>query len=86
MIPMSTQRKKLLLAWISVLDLFSLFFVKESMFSLASAIGKPLSLDMVKINKTRPAYTRVKVQLDLLDDMVSTYYKRCKLYDLLPDA
>ncbi|KAG5571800.1 hypothetical protein H5410_061566 [Solanum commersonii] len=40
------------MTWISFLDLKVTFFVKESIFSLASAVGKPLQLDMVTINKT----------------------------------
>ncbi|XP_060202164.1 uncharacterized protein LOC132630616 [Lycium barbarum] len=45
------------------------YFVKESSFTLASAVGKPLLLDMATINKTRPNCARVKVQLDLLLDL-----------------
>ncbi|KAG5585313.1 hypothetical protein H5410_045747 [Solanum commersonii] len=52
--------------WISFPDLLPIFFVKEVMFSLASAVGKPLHLDLATINKTRPSYARVKIQLDLL--------------------
>lgn len=33
---------------------------------MASAVGKPLHLDMATINKTRPSCARVKVQVDLL--------------------
>ncbi|KAF3664464.1 hypothetical protein FXO37_11500 [Capsicum annuum] len=44
------------------------FFVKESLFSFASAVGKPIHLDMALVNKTRPSYARVKVQVDLLLD------------------
>lgn len=41
---------------ISFSDLLSsFFFEKESMFSIASAIGKPLHLDMAKIKKIRPS-------------------------------
>ncbi|KAG5611175.1 hypothetical protein H5410_022456 [Solanum commersonii] len=45
------------------------FFVKESIFSLASAVGKPLRLDVATINKNRPSCARVKVQVDLLADL-----------------
>lgn len=56
------------MAWISFPDLKPTFFVKESIFSLASAIGKPIHLDMATINKTRPSFARIKVQVDLLFD------------------
>uniref|UniRef100_M1DJG9 Uncharacterized protein n=1 Tax=Solanum tuberosum TaxID=4113 RepID=M1DJG9_SOLTU len=57
------------MACISFPDLKPTFFVKESIFSLAHAIGKPLHLDSVTINKTRPNCARVKVQVDLLVDL-----------------
>ncbi|XP_049364228.1 uncharacterized protein LOC125828976 [Solanum verrucosum] len=57
------------MAWISFPDLKPTFFVKESIFSLAYAIGKPLQLDSATINKTRPSCARVKVQVDLLCDL-----------------
>lgn len=56
-------------AWISFPDLLSTFFGKESLFSIASAIGKPLQLGMVMINKTRPSCTRVKILVDLLANL-----------------
>lgn len=59
------------ITWISILDILPIFFVKESLFTLASAVGKPLNLDIATINKTRPSCARVKVQLDLL---VERYY------------
>ncbi|XP_070019834.1 uncharacterized protein [Nicotiana sylvestris] len=57
------------MAWISFLGLLPTFFVKECLFSLASAVGKPLHLDMATINKTRPSCARVKVLVDLLVDL-----------------
>ncbi|KAG5600016.1 hypothetical protein H5410_031386 [Solanum commersonii] len=57
------------MAWISFPDLKPTFFVKESIFSMASVVGKPLQLDMAIINKTRPSCTRVKVQVDLMADL-----------------
>ncbi|KAH0698744.1 hypothetical protein KY284_012959 [Solanum tuberosum] len=53
------------MAWISFPDLLPTFFGKESLFSLASAVGKPIQLDSATINKTRPRCARVKVQVDL---------------------
>ncbi|KAG5571322.1 hypothetical protein H5410_061088 [Solanum commersonii] len=48
------------MAWLSFLDSKSTYFVKESIFSPNSAVGKPLHLDIVTINKTRPNCARVK--------------------------
>ncbi|XP_070015513.1 uncharacterized protein [Nicotiana sylvestris] len=57
------------MAWISFPGLLPTFFVKECLFSLASAVGKPMHLDMATINKTRPSCARVKVLVDLLADL-----------------
>ncbi|KAG5602026.1 hypothetical protein H5410_033396 [Solanum commersonii] len=57
------------MAWISFPEIRPTFFVKESIFSLSSAVGKPLRLDVATINKTRPSCARVKVQVDLLADL-----------------
>ncbi|KAG5577842.1 hypothetical protein H5410_057976 [Solanum commersonii] len=53
---------------ISFPDLLPTFFVKKVLFSLASAVRKPLQLDFATINKTRPNCARVKVQVNLLAD------------------
>ncbi|KAF3627430.1 hypothetical protein FXO38_28765 [Capsicum annuum] len=53
------------IAWISFPSLLPTFFVKAALFSLASAVGKPLQLDAATINKTGPSCARVKVQVDL---------------------
>ncbi|KAG5620566.1 hypothetical protein H5410_005784 [Solanum commersonii] len=42
-----------------------LFFVKECLSSVASAVEKPIHLDQATINKTRPSCARVKVLVDL---------------------
>ncbi|KAG5586316.1 hypothetical protein H5410_046750 [Solanum commersonii] len=39
--------------------------IDECLLSLAAAVGKPLPLDQVPINKSRPSYARVKVMVDL---------------------
>lgn len=39
------------------------------MFSLASAVGTPLHLDLATTNKTRPSCARVKVLVDLIEDL-----------------
>ncbi|KAM3283710.1 hypothetical protein P3S67_022508 [Capsicum chacoense] len=53
------------MAWISFPNLLPTYFVKECFFSLDSAVGKPLQLDLATINKTRPTCARVKVLIDL---------------------
>ncbi|KAH0643787.1 hypothetical protein KY289_034761 [Solanum tuberosum] len=40
----------------------------EVVFSLASAVGKPLQVDLATQNKTRPSCARVKVEVDLLGE------------------
>ncbi|XP_070013760.1 uncharacterized protein [Nicotiana sylvestris] len=57
------------MAWISFPNLLPTYFVRECLFSLASAIGKPLKLDLATIKKTRPSCARVKVLVDLLTDL-----------------
>ncbi|KAG5624599.1 hypothetical protein H5410_009817 [Solanum commersonii] len=42
------------------------FLGKETIFSLASAVGKPLQVHMATLNKTRPSCVRVKVEVDLM--------------------
>ena len=54
------------MAWISFPDLKPTYFVKEPNFSLASAVGKPLHVDMSTFNKTRPSCASVKLQVHLL--------------------
>ncbi|XP_075088391.1 uncharacterized protein LOC142170390 [Nicotiana tabacum] len=57
------------MAWISFPNLLPTYFVKECLFSLASAVGKPLHLDLATVKKTRPSCARVKVLVDLLADL-----------------
>ncbi|KAK4733286.1 hypothetical protein R3W88_007547 [Solanum pinnatisectum] len=52
-------------AWISFLDLPPNFFAKVAIFSIASAVGKPLTVDMATKNQTRPSCARVKIEVDL---------------------
>ncbi|KAG5631091.1 hypothetical protein H5410_002808 [Solanum commersonii] len=55
----------LTLAWISFPNLLPTFFVKECLFSLVVAVGKPIQIDQATINKSRPSCARVKVLVDL---------------------
>lgn len=57
------------MAWISFPDLLPTFFGKETIFSLAIGIGKPIYVDAATTNKTRPSCARVKIQVDLLGDL-----------------
>ncbi|KAH0765246.1 hypothetical protein KY285_001117 [Solanum tuberosum] len=52
------------MAWISFPDSKPTYFVKESIFSLVSGVGKPVHLDMTTINKTRPSCARVKGHIE----------------------
>ncbi|WMV07384.1 hypothetical protein MTR67_000769 [Solanum verrucosum] len=56
------------IAWISFPSLPPNFFGKETVFSLAAAVGKPLQVNMVTKNHTRPSCARVKVEVDLLKE------------------
>ncbi|KAH0749597.1 hypothetical protein KY290_028829 [Solanum tuberosum] len=56
------------IAWISFPSLPSNFFGRETVFSLAAAVGKPLQVDMATRNQTRPSCARVKVEVDLLGE------------------
>ncbi|XP_070050233.1 uncharacterized protein [Nicotiana tomentosiformis] len=57
------------MAWISFPGLLPTFFVKETLFSLATAVGRPVCLDAATTNKTRPSCARVKVFVDLLAEL-----------------
>lgn len=46
------------MAWISFPDLMPTFFVKDSLFSLTSPVGKLIHLDMTTINKAKPSCTK----------------------------
>lgn len=56
-------------AWILLPALPPNLFGKEIIFSLA-AVGKPLKVDMATNNKTRPSFARVKVEVDLLSNLL----------------
>ncbi|XP_019230680.1 PREDICTED: uncharacterized protein LOC109211587 [Nicotiana attenuata] len=57
------------MAWISFPNLLPTYFVKECLFSLPSTVGIPQYLDLATVNKTRPSCARVKVLVDLLDEL-----------------
>ncbi|WMV31015.1 hypothetical protein MTR67_024400 [Solanum verrucosum] len=63
------------IAWISFPSLPPNFFGRETIFSLAAAVGKPLQVDMATRNQTRPSCARVKVEVDLLGE----FPKRIKI-------
>lgn len=46
-----------------------IFFVKESIFSLATAVGRTMHLCMAAINKINPSYVWVEIQVDLAKEM-----------------
>lgn len=53
-------------AQISILDLPPNLFSKEAIFSIASVVGKPLTIDMATKNQTRPSCAILKLELDLV--------------------
>ncbi|KAG5616346.1 hypothetical protein H5410_016170 [Solanum commersonii] len=59
------EETSLALAWISFPNLLPTFFVKECLFSLAAAVGKPIQIDQATVNKSRPSCAHVKVLVDL---------------------
>lgn len=59
------------MAGISLPNLLPTFFEKESLFSVAVAVGKSIHLNNATINETRPSCSRVKVQVDLAADLSS---------------
>ncbi|XP_059295557.1 uncharacterized protein LOC132048893 [Lycium ferocissimum] len=87
------------MAWIFFPHVLPTFFDKEALFSLASAVGMPLQLDLAIINKTRPSCARVKVLVDLVADLPNSVRKEIIdekssevrfvdviiLYDVLPN-
>lgn len=62
------EKTLIAIAWISILSLPLNFFSEETIFSIATAVGKPLRVGMATTNKTRPSCTRIKVEVDLLGD------------------
>lgn len=71
----TSKETSIAIAWISFPSLPPNFFCEEAMFSLASAVGKPLQVVMATKNKTRPSCARVKVEVDLLGE----FSKRIKI-------
>lgn len=57
------------MASISFPNLLPTYFVKETLFSFASPVEKPLQLDMTTISKPRPSCVRINVQVDLISDL-----------------
>ncbi|XP_059310908.1 uncharacterized protein LOC132062340 [Lycium ferocissimum] len=56
------------IAWISFPTLALNYFDQSQLFSMALAVGTPLTLDLATKNKTRPSYARVMVEVDLLKE------------------
>ncbi|KAG5577421.1 hypothetical protein H5410_057555 [Solanum commersonii] len=55
--------------WISFPNLPLELFAKQSLLSIASAAGKPIAIDKATQDKLRPSTARVKVDLDLLENL-----------------
>ncbi|KAK4356747.1 hypothetical protein RND71_022357 [Anisodus tanguticus] len=59
--------------WLSFPNLPPNFYVPSILFSIASAVGKPIAIDAATLNKTRPSCDRVKVEADLLQEHPQKY-------------
>ncbi|KAG5579614.1 hypothetical protein H5410_050241 [Solanum commersonii] len=59
----------LAMVWISLPNLYPDLFAKKSLLSIASAVGKPITIDKVTQIKSRASTTRVKVILDLMEKL-----------------
>lgn len=57
------EETSIALAWISFPDLPVQFFIKEALFPIAPAIGKPLNVDKATNGQTRPSVARVRLRL-----------------------
>ncbi|KAF3660792.1 hypothetical protein FXO37_13234 [Capsicum annuum] len=53
-------------AWISKPDLPRNFIIRDAIFSVALAVGRPLTVDMATKNQTRPSCARVNVKVELV--------------------
>ncbi|KAK4349724.1 hypothetical protein RND71_032479 [Anisodus tanguticus] len=59
--------------WLSFPNLPPNFYVPSILFSIASAVGRPIAIDAATLNKTRPSCARVKVEADLLQEHPQRY-------------
>ncbi|KAK4358421.1 hypothetical protein RND71_020650 [Anisodus tanguticus] len=59
--------------WLSFPNLPPNFYVPSILFSIASAVGRPIAIDAATLNKTRPSCARVKVEADLLQEQPQRY-------------
>ncbi|WMV10680.1 hypothetical protein MTR67_004065 [Solanum verrucosum] len=64
-----TEETTLAVVWISLPNLSPDLFVKKSLLSIASAVGKPIAIDKATQIKSRPSTARVKVILDLMEKL-----------------
>lgn len=63
----SEEETSTTIVWISFPALPPNFLGKEAIFSLASAVGKPLHVDMATKNQTRPSCARVSIEVEEVD-------------------
>jgi len=63
------------MAWISFPNLLPTFFVKESLFSLAYAVGTPIHLQLIKLGLAMP-HLPDHVRMDIENE--DTGYKDCQ--------
>ncbi|CAI9099540.1 OLC1v1036380C1 [Oldenlandia corymbosa var. corymbosa] len=59
----------IVLIWVSLYDLSVKYLNPEVIFSIATAIGKPLKVDAPTLNMTRPSVARFCVEADLMKEL-----------------
>ncbi|KAK4373753.1 hypothetical protein RND71_009137 [Anisodus tanguticus] len=62
------EETSIAMSWISFSGLPPNYFGESTLFSLASKVGKPITIDAATRNKTRPSCAKVKVEVDLLKE------------------
>ncbi|KAK4737942.1 hypothetical protein R3W88_001639 [Solanum pinnatisectum] len=63
------EKTTLVVVWIFLPNLSPYSFAKKSLLSIASVVGKPISIDKATQIKSRPSMARVKVILDLMEKL-----------------
>ncbi|KAK4363833.1 hypothetical protein RND71_019074 [Anisodus tanguticus] len=81
------EETSLAVIWISFPSLAPNFIVESILISLASSVGKPISIDAATRNKTRLSCARVKVKVDMRKEQYGEGIKTISgkiQYDILP--
>ena len=65
------QRRQLLRYGFLFLSFLCCFFAKQSLFAIASMVGRPLCMDNATMQLTRPSVARINVEVNLLHKLPS---------------